>query len=142
MDDGISYMTSRADLAAALQNAFRHLDPGGVMVVTPDVTTENFRQNRTTCTPASEDTKPDGIDVVFVENTYDPDPTDEHYETTMVFLIREQGKLRVETDVHTLGLFPLDTWRQLLKDAGFVIHEERFAEDQDSYLTFACIKPR
>jgi SAM-dependent methyltransferase len=142
MDDGVSYMTSRADLAAALQNAFRHLEAGGVMVVTPDVTTENFCQNRTTCTPASEDTKPDGIDVIFVENTYDPDPTDEHYETTMVFLIREQGKLRVETDLHILGLFSLDTWRQLLRDAGFVIQEKGFSEDEDNYLTFACVKPK
>jgi SAM-dependent methyltransferase len=47
LDDGVSHMTHRADLAAAFRTAFRHLNPGGVMVVTPDVTTEDFCQNRT-----------------------------------------------------------------------------------------------
>ena len=27
--------------------------------------------------------------------------------------------MSVETDVHIVGLFPLDTWKRLLKDAGF-----------------------
>jgi len=45
LDDGISCMASQADLSAAFQGAFCHLNPGGVMITTPDVTTETFRQN-------------------------------------------------------------------------------------------------
>jgi hypothetical protein len=50
-------------------------------------------------------------EVVFIENVYDPDPTDAHYETTVLYLIREQGQPRIETDRWTMGIFSLDTWR-------------------------------
>jgi len=94
MDDAISYMSCRKDFEAAFRTTHAHLKPGGVMVVTADVTKETFQQNHTTTTPASRD----GLEVVFVENVYDPDPTDDQYETTIVYLIRDQGRLLIETD--------------------------------------------
>jgi len=142
MDDAISFMTSRTDLAAAFRAAFSHLNPGGVMVTTPDVTTETFLQNQTVATPAVDKAKPHNIDVIFIENLYDPDPADEHYESTIVFLIRENGILRIETDRYTLGLFPLDTWRKTLSKTGFVVDEGTYAEDKNTYTVFACTKPR
>jgi len=51
MDDAISHMNCRADFVAAFRAAYAHLKPGGVMIVTPDVTTETFQQNKTTTTP-------------------------------------------------------------------------------------------
>jgi hypothetical protein len=77
---------------------------------------------------------------VFVENSYDPDPYDDHYEGTMVYLIREDGKLRVEEDHHILRLFTLDVWRETLTDVGFKIHEETYIERDKEYVTFACLK--
>jgi len=74
IDDAISFMASRDDFSAAFRTAFNHLSPGGVLIATPDVTTESFRQNQTTVTPAEERSKPDNIDAVFIENSYDPDP--------------------------------------------------------------------
>ena len=53
MDDALSYMTCLADFVAAFRTASVHLNPGGVLVATPDVTTETFRQNRTIVTPAT-----------------------------------------------------------------------------------------
>ncbi|NLE95435.1 MAG: class I SAM-dependent methyltransferase, partial [Dehalococcoidia bacterium] len=119
LDDAITYMATRADLRAAFAAAWRHLSPGGVMVVTPDATKETFVQNETVATPAVASAKPANVDVVFVENNYDPDPDDDQYEGTMVYLIREDGELRIETDRHILGLFPLQTWRETLAEAGF-----------------------
>ncbi len=140
MDDAISHMTCLADFAAAFHTASVHLNPGGVLVATPDVTTETFRQNRTIATPARRaDTRPD-LDVVFVENVYDPDPADEQYETTILYLIRERGRLRIETDHWTMGLFPLDTWRRVLRDTGFEVHEDRYDAGEDEYTVFACVK--
>jgi SAM-dependent methyltransferase len=136
MDDAISYMNSRADFEAALRTAHAHLNPGGVMVATADVTPETFRQNRTTTTTAARD----GLDVVFVENVYDPDPMDEQYETTILYLIREHGRLRIETDHWTLGIFSLDTWRQVLRQTGFELHESQYELDGDRYTTFACVR--
>lgn len=136
MDDAISHMHCRADFEAAFRCAHAHLNPGGVLVVTPDVTPENFRQNRTTTTQARRE----GLDVVFIENLYDPDPADEQYEATIVYLIREHGRLRVEHDHWTLGIFPLETWRTVLRDTGFVVHEDRYVADGDDYLVFAGVR--
>jgi SAM-dependent methyltransferase len=141
MDDGISYMTSRADLSAAFACAFQHLKSGGVMVATPDVTAETFNQNDTACARSVECMRPDGIDVVFVENVYDPNPSDEQYEATMIYLIRENGRLRIETDRFTLGLFSLETWKQILFDTGFEIHQDKYVDGDSEYISFACLKP-
>jgi SAM-dependent methyltransferase len=140
LDDAIAYMTSRGDLRAAFTAAWRHLNPGGVMVVTPDNTKETFIQNHTVATPATAGTTPADVDVVFVENSYDPDPDDEHYEATMIYLIREGGKLRVETDRHILGLFSLQVWRETLTGAGFRVHERTYVERGQEYITFGCLK--
>lgn len=136
MDDAISYMNCLGDFVAALRTAHAHLNPGGVLIATPDVTTETFRQNDTSSTTAARD----GLDVVFVENVYDPDPTDEQYETTVLYLIREHGHLRIKTDHWTLGLFSLDTWRQVLRDTGFEVHEGLYSSGEDEYTVFACVK--
>lgn len=141
VDDAIAYMTSIADLRATFIAAWRHLRPGGVMVVSPDDTKETFVQNLTVVTHAAGKRKPANVDVVFVENSYDPDPNDDHYEGMIVYLIREDGKLRVETDSHILGLFTLDAWRVTLTEVGFRIHEEMYVENEKEYVSFACLKP-
>ena len=140
MDDAISYMASVEDLEAAFRAASAHLDPGGVLVATPDVTIETFQQNRTIVTPATRAGTRDGLDVVFVENVYDPDPADEQYETTVLYLIRDHGQLRIETDHWTMGLFTLDTWRRVLRDTGFAVHEGRYDAGEDAHTVFACVK--
>ncbi len=140
MDDAISYMTCLPDLVAAFRTASAHLDPGGVLVATPDVTTETFRQNETIVTPATRAGARNELDVVFVENVYDPDPADEQYETTVLYLIRDHGRLRVETDHWTMGLFSLDTWRRVLRAAGFEVYEGRYSAGEHEYAAFACVK--
>lgn len=136
MDDAISHMNCRADFVAAFRTAYAHLNPGGVLIATPDVTIETFQQNKTTTTPATRD----GLDVVFIENVYDPDPTDEQYETTILYLIRDHGRLRIETEHWTMGMFSLDTWRQVLRDMGFEVHDGLYSSGEDEYAVFACVK--
>ncbi len=137
MDDAISYMNCRKDFEAAFHTAWAHLEAGGVMIVTPDVTPETFQQNKTTVTPSTRD----GLEVVFIENVYDPDPSDELYETTVLYLIRDNGRLQIETDHWILGIFPLDSWRAVLREAGFEVYEDRYSHDGDEYTVFACVKP-
>ena len=136
MDDAISYMSCLTDFEAAFRTAHAHLKPGGVLVATPDVTTETFQQNRTSTTQVTRD----GLDVVFVENVYDADPTDEQYETTILYLIRDNGRLRIETDHWTMGIFTLDTWRHVLRETGFEVHEGRYNPGEDKYTVFTCVK--
>ncbi len=120
------------DLARAISRGssappIRHLEPGGVMIVSPDKTKETFEQNESHITHAQAKAKPEGVDVVFIENNYDPDPTDDTYEALIIYLIREKGVLRVVEDMHTLGIFAADVWPTLLREAGFEVHEDYLA---------------
>lgn len=139
VDDAISYMISRADLLAVFQNAYRHLHVGGVMVVEPDFTKETFQQNQTRVSYANAKYKPANIDVVFIENDYDPDPGDNACEGTIIYLIRENGKLRIEKDISEFGLYTWGEWRAILCEVGFEVREEESTGGQNSML-FVCVK--
>ncbi len=138
--DAIGYMVTQEEKESVFRCAYDHLNPGGMMVVTPE-TKEVFVLNETT-TYKGEKTI-DGIhdEVVFIENNYDADPKYEIYESTLIFIIRENGKLRIETDNHTLGLFPSETWKRLLHQTGFTLSEYLYKEQNRTYVTFGCVKP-
>jgi hypothetical protein len=40
-----------------------------------------------------------------------------------------------------MGLFSLDTWRDVLRETGFEVHEGRYTSGEDEYAVFACVKP-
>lgn len=141
MDDAISHMNTRADFAAAFRAAAARLAPGGVLVATADVTAETFRQNHTVCTSASGPTAQGPVEVAFIENHYDPDPADDQFEATLIYLIRQNGRLRMETDRWRLGLFPMDTWRTTLAETGLSVRETAYADGDSVYPVFVCRKP-
>jgi SAM-dependent methyltransferase len=141
IDDGIVYMRTEADLRKIFQTAFEHLKPGGVMLTYAEATPETFEQNKTECTRRSSG----GTEVVYVENFYDPDTSDTTYETTFVYIIRTGGELTVETDLHVCGIFPLETWRNGLRETGFDIVELEFGHSTFpqgfTHPMFVCAKP-
>jgi len=117
LSDAGAYMRSRRDLRRAFATAYRHLRPGGSFVTYAEHTREGFEPNWTKPIRGRRG----NVEVVFVENRYDPNPRDATFEATFVYLIRRRGRLTVETDRHVLGLFPAATWRRTLRDAGFRI---------------------
>ena len=120
--------------------AYAHLNVGGVMVCGPDDTKETFAQNHTKVSHAAAAHKPEHVEVVFIENSFDPVPEDTEYDALMIYLIRENGPLSIEHDLHHLGLFSLDVWRRLLF-VGFELHEAEYVEDGKSFVEFACVRP-
>lgn len=141
IDDGVTYIATQSDLLTTFQNAFRHLRSGGVMVVAPDYTVETFRQNSTQIHRAEPHLKPEHLDVVMIENCYDPDPEDTTAESTFVYLIREHGQLRIEHDFHITGLFSIGVWRESLRRSGFEIHEEHSDPLPKGIPLLVCVKP-
>ena len=117
ISDAVAYMTSPRDLARAFATAYRHLRPGGSFVTYAEHVRERFEQNWTQAMRGHRG----GVEIVFVENRYDPDPRDTTFEATFLFLIRRRGRLNVETDRHLLGLFPNAVWRRTLVQAGFQV---------------------
>jgi SAM-dependent methyltransferase len=132
--DSIDYMLTEDDLRAAFVTAFAHLKSGGVFCTYAEVTRERFRQNETKCSTYARGE----MDISFLHNNYDPDPTDTTYESTFVWLIRRAGNLEIETDHHLGGIFPQQTWVDLLREIGFRVTA---IETPFQAPMFACVKP-
>jgi len=139
--DAVVYMTTEADLAAAIQTAFVHCRPGGAALFAPDYITETFR----TGTDHGGHDGPDGRRLRYLEWTTDPDPTDTTYTVDFAFLLREaDGSVVVEHDRHVEGLFSRDTWLRLLNEAGFEPRSVPFAHSKiepGSMEVFVAVRP-
>jgi ubiquinone/menaquinone biosynthesis C-methylase UbiE len=113
--DAVMYMTSEADLRAALETAFVHLRPGGAAVIAPDCVRETFE-------PTTDHGGHDGAGraMRYLEWSYDPDPDDTTFLTDFALLLREGADdIRLRLDRHVEGLFPRATWLRLLRAVGF-----------------------
>ena len=119
--DAICYMTTEADLRAALATGAEHLRPGGVAVFAPDHVSERFA---TGTDHGGKDGPPlpggrSGRALRYLEWTTDPDPTDSTYRVDYAVLTRDaEGAVRVRHDEHIEGLFSRDTWLGLIADVG------------------------
>lgn len=114
--DAIGYLTSAADVRDALQTAFVHCQPGGVVLITPDAVRESFRAD----TDHGGHDAADGRALRYLEWTYDPDPTDSTYMIDYVCVLHAPGaEPRVVMDRHVQGLFSTHDWLTWLADVGF-----------------------
>ncbi|MFO7659411.1 MAG: class I SAM-dependent methyltransferase [Candidatus Cloacimonadaceae bacterium] len=141
IDDAITYMVNRNDLEQVFVQAFNHLEPGGVMIVTPDATTETFKQNETQVFHSIPSELYSDTEVVYITSNYCRDLAAEQSEGVFVYLIRNKGELTIESEVHQFGLFPLQVWKDLLNQTGFAIKEESFMEGGLIYSPLICVKP-
>ncbi len=115
--DAIMYMLSENDLQQAIESAYLHCRNGGVVLLAPDCTRENYQ-------PGTSKGGHDGDagSVRYLEWNHAPDPNDTTCKMEFAIMIRKKGDAtRVYHDTHTFGLFPRDTWISLLKDTGFTV---------------------
>lgn len=120
--DAISYMLTEADLSAAFRTAAAHLERGGVFITCPDRFAEDFQEPETELyTNTLGNTT-----VTYMEYVHDPDPDDTALEILFFYLIKERGRLRIEHDRHSVGIFPRRTWLRLLGEAGFAAEVRSF----------------
>lgn len=139
--DAVDYMTSTADLGAAMATAFAHIRPGGVAVFVPDSVTETFEPSTD---HGGHDDLDSGRGVRYLEWTWDPDPSDHHVTTEYSFLLREAaGSVRSVHESHLIGVFPTETWTELLTDAGFEpeVVTEVTTEDRTPRTCFVAHRP-
>lgn len=139
--DSVNYMKTEEDLIDLFQTAHEHLNPGGVFLTVVEESRERFKQNRTISSTHSRD----DMQITFIENSFDPDPADNHFEMTFIYLVREKGNFEIFTDSHIWGLFKMEKWHRLLKGAGYSVQELEFAHSTflaDEFLPmFVCLKP-
>jgi SAM-dependent methyltransferase len=112
--DAVMYMTSAADLRAAMATAAIHLRPGGAAIFLPDVVRETFE-------PKTEHGGHDGAGraLRYLSWSYDPDPEDDTFITDFTMLLREDpDSVRIRYDRHLEGLFAEHDWLAMLAEAG------------------------
>ena len=111
--DAISYLTTEDDLRAAVETAAVHVRPGGVVILTPDATTEIFEPR----TDHGGHDGEDGRSLRYLEWTHPA--TGSTYAVDYLIIARGPGDdVRVVHDRHVLGVFPRATWGRLLAEAG------------------------
>jgi SAM-dependent methyltransferase len=119
--DAVCYMTTLADLRAAIETAAMHCRPDGTVIVLPDYVAETFE-------PGTEHGGEDGTDgrsFRYLAWHADPDPSDTTYVVDYAFLLKEaDGTVRVEHDRHIEGLFTRAAWLQTFREAGLAATSE------------------
>src|SRR5438270_3071606 len=114
--DAICYLTTEADMRAALTTAFVHCRPGGAAIFVPDNLRENFLSSEEVGGHDGEA----GRALRYLMWTWDPDPADSTYVVDFAYLLRERGQpMRSVYERHVHGLFARATWLDLLAEVGF-----------------------
>ena len=119
--DAISYMLTERDLRRVFDTAAAHLRPGGVLLASPEWFRETFDGSWT----RRYDTRRNGTSVTVLECSFDPDPGDTALDEMLTFIVRQGGRVRVETDLHSTGIFPVSAWLRLMRASGFRAGKER-----------------
>jgi SAM-dependent methyltransferase len=111
--DAVSYLTTEGDLRAAIETAAAHVRPGGVVILTPDATTETFEPR----TDHGGHDGDDGRSLRYLEWIHPASGTT--YDVDYLIIARGPGQdVRVVHDRHVLGLFPRSTWERLVRETG------------------------
>jgi SAM-dependent methyltransferase len=132
--DAVMYMTSEDDLWRAIETARIHCKPDGVVLFMPDVIQETFVS--LTTHGGHDGGAADDRRIRYIEWTFDPNPSDTTYTVDFAYLLREgRGPVQVVHDTHVFGIFPRQTWLDLLRKAGF---EARPVTDPWAREVFVC----
>jgi SAM-dependent methyltransferase len=142
--DAVEYMTTEADLRAALETVAVHLRPGGVALVAPDATRETFEPGEEV-EGGDEPATPDGRSrsVRYLMWTLPPEPGATFSTVHFALLLRERdGSVRAVHDTHHCGLFPRATWLRLFDEVGLDARLESRTLEGTAYDTFVAIRRR
>ena len=137
--DAIVYMTTEADLKAAMSTAYVHCRPGGVALMAPDFVKETFKAS-TECGGHDEDDR----SFRYLEWTWDPDPNDNTYAVDYVLVTRNGVQMpQTTTERHIEGLFGQDQWLAWMRETGFaprVVPIEHSELEPGSYQAFVGVR--
>ena len=125
-------------LTQTIRAAALHVRPGGVVILTPDATTEIFRPK----TDHGGHDGDDGRSLRYLEWTHAPEPAGgSTYVVDYAIVARGPGdELRVVTTGHTLGLFPEATWK--LPPHGGRPRARRHDGPEPLRARASCLRPR
>ncbi|MBC8072616.1 MAG: methyltransferase domain-containing protein [Deltaproteobacteria bacterium] len=136
--DAVTYMTTEADLRAAIETAYLHTRPGGAAIFTPDQLRESFSES-TELHEADDGER----SLRCMMWSWDPDPHDTACMTEYAFLLRDGTDVRAVHERHVEGLFPRATWIALLEGVGYRVEGiARPIGDGEHDEVLLCRRPR
>jgi hypothetical protein len=138
--DAIDYMTSEADLAQVCDTAWRHLEPGGLVLLVPDALTETFEPG-TECGGGDDAS---GRAARLLEWTEAAAPGATEVTVHYAFLLREpDGRVHTVYERHQCGLFSEAAWTRVLAARGFTVEVvlEQTADERTPRRFFIGHKP-
>ena len=116
--DAVMYMNTLQKLREMFLCAYRHLHPGGHVLIVPDVVRETFEEH------SLSGGADDGTRAIQVlEWHWQPKPESKTYQVEFSVLTRENGHISSFHESHTLGLYLIEEYAQVLRDVGFSIVE-------------------
>jgi SAM-dependent methyltransferase len=138
--DAVCYMTTETDLRQAIETAFVHCKPGGIVLFCPDYIKENFHS---ATEHGGEDDGTRGMR--WLAWQWQRDAGDATYFVDFAYLLREpDGSVHVEHDRHLEGLFPRATWLRLFRDVGLeprALPFEHSDVEPGTHEVFVCVRP-
>jgi ubiquinone/menaquinone biosynthesis C-methylase UbiE len=126
--DSIDYMVTLDDFKQVIHTSAIHLKSDGVLLIVGK-TKETFKNNNFAYMGENGDTH-----VTLFENNYVNPYIPDTYEITMLYLIRQKGKLSKYIEESKAGLFPKKTWDEVLDNAGFNMETRKLDGIYDEYL--------
>ncbi|HYO79799.1 MAG TPA: class I SAM-dependent methyltransferase [Bryobacteraceae bacterium] len=126
--DAIMYMTTVADLEAAIRNAARHCTNEGLIAILPDHVAETYEPSH----DSGGHDAPDGRGLRYLEWTWDSDPNDSSFEVAYSIVTRDSsGAVHADLDVHKEGCFSRAQWNDTLHRSGLSarIHQDAWGRD-------------
>jgi SAM-dependent methyltransferase len=136
--DAVVYMTTEADLRAAVETAFVHTRPGGAAIFAPDCVRDTFRDF------SDLHQEDEGArSLRCLEWSWDPDPTDDAYTVEYALLLRDGTHMKAVHDRHVEGLFSRARWIAILEAGGFQVETQHRPVPEGGYVDqiFVCRRP-
>ena len=131
--DAIMYMTNTEDLRKALETSYIHLNPGGILLISPDFIKETFKSETG---HGGSDGEKKSLRYLIWQS--DPDPDDDTCIEDFIYVFKnEAGGVTTEHERHIMGLFSKDLWINLLSSAGFT---SKTIDDKFGRVNFLCVK--
>ncbi|MCP4600028.1 MAG: class I SAM-dependent methyltransferase [Proteobacteria bacterium] len=125
--DSVDYLLDQSEVLQTLETASIHLCPGSIILVAPTYVSETFIEH-----DAEHDHHSDGeTDLTYFTYVHRLENARNKVETILVYLIRQEGKVRIVEDRNVGGLFSTDEWIELLNQTGFDVELDHLIPPED-----------
>lgn len=126
LHDSIGHLFKVSDIQSTFENAYNHLQPGGIFAVSPEFDDDDFNKPM-----VYHRTMPINQQDLTVIDFIERHPSDHHRLNVLTsYYIQKNGKTDIEFDRMELGLFGIQFYKNIMEKTGF--HVELYTKPEGS----------